>query len=214
MLFRSDKLVFVPNANFNGSTSFNYTASDGNLSSGTATVTLTVSAVNDAPVLDASATPVFTSIPEDVADASNTGTLVSALVANGSITDVDVVSPATAPKAIAVTSVDNTLGVWQYKIGGGAWTAFSATTGMNVDLGSAARLLDATDSIRFVANANVNSTANGSPSITFRAWDKTTGTAGGTTDPNALGGNTAVSSASDSASLTITANSARNAPIR
>ncbi len=196
-----DKLVFTPAANFNGSASFSYVASDGYLSSGTATVSLTVTAVNDAPVLDTTATPIFTTIDEDVADASNTGTLVSDLVATG-ITDVDV---GTAPQAIAVTKVDNTHGVWQYRIGAGSWTAFTATAGQMVDLGSAARLLDASDRIRFVPSANVNSTANGSPSISFRAWDKSAGTAGGTTSPDAMGGNTAVSSATDTASLTVTA---------
>jgi len=200
------KLVFVPVANFNGSTSFSYSASDGNLSSSsTATVAITVTAVNDAPVLNASATPTFDAINED--DVDNLGTLVSALVADGSITDPDV---GTAPEAIAVTRVDNTHGVWQYKVGSGDWTPFSTISGALVDLKDAdgldaALLLGPNDRIRFVPNANVNSSANGSPSISFRAWDQSTGTAGGTTNPNLLGGNTAVSSASDSASLTISA---------
>ena len=55
-----------------------------------------------AAVLDTTASPALSSINEDIADASNTGTLVSDLVVNGSITDIDV-SP--APEAIAVTSV-------------------------------------------------------------------------------------------------------------
>ena len=37
-----DKLVFTPAANFNGNASFSYTASDGNLASAAATVTLTI----------------------------------------------------------------------------------------------------------------------------------------------------------------------------
>lgn len=40
---------YTPAANFNGSDSFTYQASDGSLASTTATVTLTVNAVNDAP---------------------------------------------------------------------------------------------------------------------------------------------------------------------
>ena len=40
---------YTPNANFNGTDSFTYTASDGNLSSNAATVTITVTEVNDSP---------------------------------------------------------------------------------------------------------------------------------------------------------------------
>ena len=44
-------LTYVPAANENGAKTFTVTASDGGLSSGTATVTLTLAAVNDAPTL-------------------------------------------------------------------------------------------------------------------------------------------------------------------
>jgi len=42
--------TYTPNANYNGSDSFTYKASDGTLQSAVTTVTLTVTAVNDAPV--------------------------------------------------------------------------------------------------------------------------------------------------------------------
>jgi VCBS repeat-containing protein len=42
--------TYVPNANYNGPDSFTYQANDGQASSNTATVNLTVNAVNDAPV--------------------------------------------------------------------------------------------------------------------------------------------------------------------
>ena len=44
------QVTFTPSANFNGPASFSYTVSDGNGGSDTATVSLTVTAVNDAPV--------------------------------------------------------------------------------------------------------------------------------------------------------------------
>jgi len=44
------KVIFTPSANFNGTASFDYTISDGTLTS-TATVTITYNPVNDAPVL-------------------------------------------------------------------------------------------------------------------------------------------------------------------
>jgi len=42
--------TYTPNSDYNGSDSFTFTASDGSLTSGAATVTVTVTAVNDAPV--------------------------------------------------------------------------------------------------------------------------------------------------------------------
>src|SRR5205814_671089 len=56
-LFRSNLTLntngsfsYVPAANYNGTDSFTYKASDGSLESGEATVTITISPVNDAPV--------------------------------------------------------------------------------------------------------------------------------------------------------------------
>jgi len=43
-------LMYIPNANFNGTDSFSYTASDGHGGTDTATVTITVNPVNDTPV--------------------------------------------------------------------------------------------------------------------------------------------------------------------
>jgi VCBS repeat-containing protein len=44
-------LTYTPDANFSGVDSFTYRASDGNTYSGTATVSITVNAVNDAPII-------------------------------------------------------------------------------------------------------------------------------------------------------------------
>ena len=43
-------VTYTPDANFNGSDTFTYVASDGTATSSPATVTITVSAVNDTPV--------------------------------------------------------------------------------------------------------------------------------------------------------------------
>jgi large repetitive protein len=56
-------ILFTPNANFNGSTTISYTISDGRGGTSTASVTLTVSPVNDAPV----ANPSVASTNEDTA---------------------------------------------------------------------------------------------------------------------------------------------------
>jgi len=50
VLNQDGTVTFTPNANFNGTADFTYTVTDGSLTSGAATVSVTVAAVNDAPV--------------------------------------------------------------------------------------------------------------------------------------------------------------------
>jgi hypothetical protein len=153
-------------------------------------LTITVTAVNDAPVLSGANN--LTAILEDTV--SNNGTLVSALIA-GQTSDID--GPASG---IAVTGVDNTNGVWQFSLnGGGSWSALGAPSDANARLLSA----DAATRVRFVANADYSGTV--SNGFTFRAWDGSSGTAGFTTSAAANGGVTAFSAQSASASITVTA---------
>ncbi|MGL4637889.1 MAG: Ig-like domain-containing protein [Beijerinckiaceae bacterium] len=72
-------LTFTPTVNFNGAPSFTYTVSDGQGSSATATVNLTVTAVNDAPVLAIAIPDV--SFAEDQA--------VAFAIPAGTFTDID-----------------------------------------------------------------------------------------------------------------------------
>ena len=89
---------------------------------------------------------------------------VHAALVGSTISDVDT----GAVEGIAVTAASSTIGVWQYSTDGTTWTAFAGPDG------TTARLLDSDDKIRFVPNAN----ANGEATLTFRAWDKTSGTTG------------------------------------
>ncbi|NWF71076.1 MAG: tandem-95 repeat protein, partial [Chloroflexi bacterium] len=67
LAFNSDgTFTYTPNANFNGSDSFTYRAYDGEAYSDIATVTITVNAVNDAPMAVADCTPGYTT-DEDIA---------------------------------------------------------------------------------------------------------------------------------------------------
>ncbi|MCP4344379.1 MAG: hypothetical protein GY795_02510, partial [Desulfobacterales bacterium] len=175
-------------------TGYTLDAASGVLVTGTSS---TFNITTTAPVLDNSGTPALTGITEDIADGSNTGTLVSSVIAslNGSgITDSD---PGQA-EGIAVTAVDNTNGNWQFDPAGGtSWTNFSASLPSD----SSATLLAPTANIRFVPNADYN----GAPNITFRAWDQTFGTNGDTgADASANGGATPYSSAAETASVTVT----------
>ncbi|MBR8829914.1 MAG: hypothetical protein N5P05_000544 [Chroococcopsis gigantea SAG 12.99] len=121
---------------------------------------------NARPVLDIFANPALTSIAEDTVNPI--GNTIAEIIVDGSITDADV--SGAAPEAIAVFGVDNTNGTWQYQIEGGAWTNFDFS-GANA---GRALLLDSSDRIRFVPNANYN----GISTFSFRAWDRTSGSRG------------------------------------
>ncbi len=212
----ASNLKYTPAANSSGNDVATITvkANDGTTDSTEHTANVDVTAVNDPPVLDDSQSPILTAIDEDAGDddgsgadgdddatanTNNPGTTVGTIVVDGSITDVD-----GAVEAIAVTGVDNTNGVWQYSTDGGtSWNNFSGTTGSSVDLSATARLLDGTNAnhkIRFVPDMDYNGTAT----FTFRAWDKSTGTAGATADASSGGtGDSAFSTATDTTSITI-----------
>jgi len=157
--------------------------------------TITVINVNDAPVLDFSANPVLTAINED--EFTSSGTSVYDLIDSVSgvpldlITDVD----SSAVEGIAVITVDNTNGSWEFSIDNGStWIIFGS-----VDE-TTARLLtsEATTLIRFIPNMNFN----GSVNLSFRAWDRTSGSNGGTVDVSTNGGITAFSTETETASIT------------
>ncbi len=144
--------------------------------------------VNDAPTLSGANN--LASIREN--SGANAGTLVSALIA-GKTNDVNGDSV-----GIAVAAADNTSGTWEYTTDSGAhWTAFGSPST------TAARLLtaDANTLVRFTPNTNFHGTA----SLSFQAWDQTSGTAGGTADVTSSGGTTAFSSTSASAMVNVLA---------
>jgi VCBS repeat-containing protein len=58
--------TYTPNANFNGADSFSYSASDGLVSSGAATVNLTITPVNDPPTADDKTTSAIAGTPKQI----------------------------------------------------------------------------------------------------------------------------------------------------
>ncbi|SDE38216.1 VCBS repeat-containing protein [Variovorax sp. CF079] len=183
------------------SDSFTATSSDGTASQ---LVTVTISGTNDAPVLSAAATPVLASVNEDAgAPAGAVGTLVSSLVnlnppAGGldNVTDAD----NGAITGIALTGVNSANGTWWYSTNGGSdWTAVGAVSDTSALLLAA----DTNTRVYFQGDSNFNGTV--SDGITFRAWDQTSGTAGTMVSTAASGGSSAFSSATDTASIAVSA---------
>ncbi len=159
-------LMYQPATNYNGADSFTFSVNDGSLTSAVATVSLTITAVNDPPVL--SGANDLTSI--NMNDVTSPGTLVSALLA-GRVTDWD----SGALSGLAVIGADNTHGAWQYTTnGGGVWMNFGSPTALSARLLAA----DANTRVRFVPNTNWGGKVTGG--LNFFAWDQTSGTAGGT----------------------------------
>jgi hypothetical protein len=201
---------YTPATNFTGTDTFTYKANDGSLDSNTVTVTITVTEVNHAPVLDASKTPVLNAENEDPgAPSGAVGTPVSKLVDIGgplnNVSDAD----AGAVTGIAVTAADTSSGSWSYSTDGGStWHALGAVSG------TSARLLAANASTRLYFLPTTDFNGSVSPALTFRAWDQTSGSngqAGVDTSGANHGGSTAFSSATDTADLTI--NAVDDAPV-
>jgi VCBS repeat-containing protein len=192
---------------------FTYTIKDsGGLVSNSTTLAITVTGVNDAPVLDAAQTPVLSGVDGNSgAPSGAVGTLVSSLVdfdppASGlnNVSDAD----SGAVTGIALTAVNSANGTWWYSTDNGSnWTQVNAGTPV---ANNAALLLaaDANSRLYFQPNAGFSGTIGSA--ITFRAWDQTSGTAGSKVDTTTNGGMTALSTATDSAGITV--NNVNQAP--
>lgn len=163
-------------------------------SDGVATATMTMTAANDAPVLTPAA-PAFTAMGED--SGGGAGQTVAALL-GGTVTDPD----AGALGGMAITGSTGTVGAWEYSVDGGtSWVAVATVSD------GAALLLRDTDRVRF----NPDGTNGGTATLTWRAWDRTSGTVGSRVDTAGAGGvGSAFSAASETGTLAVTA--ANDAP--
>ncbi|MGY0747215.1 SwmB domain-containing protein, partial [Azospirillum argentinense] len=173
-----------------------FTVSDGNRTV-ERQLTLNFTGANDSPILSNDVRS-LAAIDQGIADASNTGTTVTDLLASaGTATDAEYDSPfplvTVLPLGIAVTGVTNTNGTWQYKVGTGAWTDIPTASSAG-----AALLLAGSDRVRFVPSGSgfTNTDTGG---LTFKAWDLTSGSAGATADTT-----TADAYSAGSATATIT----------
>ena len=213
------RIYFEPNADFNGTESLKFRAWDqtsglnGGLGDVTPTgatgafstassfdATVTVTPVNDAPVLDPSGTMTLSDVLQD--SPTPPGSSVASIVASAGgdrITDAD----AGALEGIAVVGVDDANGTWQYSTNGGStWTSFVAQGVANgaVDDTSAVLLTDSA-LVRFVPGPAYTGSAG---DLSFRAWDRTSGLGGDVgVNVSTNGGITAFSTARETATLNV-----------
>jgi hypothetical protein len=102
------KWQYTPEADYYGEDSFTYTANDGDLDSAPATVTLTITSVNDAPV----------ATDDDITLASNeTGVYVIDVLSNDSDIENDELTITNASASIGSVSIDNNQLVYQTQAG-------------------------------------------------------------------------------------------------
>ncbi|MBW4500366.1 MAG: DUF4347 domain-containing protein [Scytonema hyalinum WJT4-NPBG1] len=220
------RIYFQPNANFNGTVGNTLTFRAWDQTSGTNgstadttingvatafsiatnTATITINAVNDAPIL--SDTNIFLNIVEDPAVPTGAvGTLVSSLVSlGGNVTDPDNNAltdnglTGNALTGIAITNANITNGSWFYSTDdGSSWAALGSVSDANARVLAA----DGTTRVYFQPNANFNGSIGNA--LTFRAWDQTSGTNGGSANTTISGGATAFSIATDTVAITIDA---------
>ncbi|MDP1886303.1 MAG: tandem-95 repeat protein [Polaromonas sp.] len=184
---------FVPNANYNGNASFTFRADDaltGTTYSGTATATITVNPVNDAPVLSDTVLTLGTVNQNAAAPTGAVGSLVSTLV--GGVTDVD----AGAVDGIAITGANATNGTWYFTTDGGTtWRAMGSVSD------TSALLLASNGNTRVYFQPAPGFSGTVADGLTIRAWDTTSGEAATKVDTSSNGGTTAFSSATDTVSI-------------
>jgi VCBS repeat-containing protein len=187
LVFNSDgSFSYTPDANYNGTDSFTYLANDGIADSNSATVSLTVNAVNDAPVLAGGG--VLAGIPE--ATSNPAGQTVSGLF-GGQFSDID--GDTLAGVVVTGNPQNAEQGSWQYSTDGG-------TTWFNIGaVGDASALaLAANARIRFLPAIGF---AGDPAPLVVRAIDSsftgafTNGATRATVDVAAAGGTTAFSAA-------------------
>ncbi|MDA8746205.1 Ig-like domain-containing protein, partial [Rubripirellula amarantea] len=178
-----------------------FTVNDGDEDSNVSTRDIDVTAVNDAPVLDNTNNLTLTTQAEDDGPpVGAVGTSIDSLVdLQGGGGNDNVTDPDASQLGIALTGTDTTNGTWWYSQDNGTnWTAVGSVSD------SSALLLNANSNTRiyFESNADYNGTI--SDAITFRAWDRTSGSPGNTVDASSNGGTTAFSTDTETADLTVT----------
>ncbi|OKH40726.1 hypothetical protein NIES2101_34895 [Calothrix sp. HK-06] len=157
-------------------------------------ISLSASSANVAPILRDTTVTLLPVSEDAAAPVGGVGTPISSVINFSNVID-------NRPVGIAITEVGTgSNGTWYFTTDGGrAWAPLG-----DVSESSAILLLANSNSrIYFQPTADYNGFI--SRAITFRAWDTTDGTAGGTADVSTNGGATAFSNTTDTASLQVQA---------
>jgi hypothetical protein len=191
-------LTYQGNPTYFGIDTLTLTVNDGagGVTSRAIAVTVNPVQVNTAPSLDISGNPQITT---RLGVTNPTGAAIADLIARlggTRITDPDL----GALRGIAVTAADNSQGTWQFTTNGGA-----SWTNLGTPSDNSARLLadDGKTRLRLLgAGVGIVPSA-----LAFRAWDRTSGSNGGTADATANGGSTAFSTNVETATAIVFASS-------
>lgn len=135
------------------------------------TVVVDVTAINDAPVVTDGATHSLASISEDASNSADA--TVSDILSGVNYSDAD----SGAQSGIAITATEGN-GTWQYDPdGNGNWVDMPAVSATN------ALLLSSTAKVRYVPDGE---NAETDVDLTFKAWDRTVGTASSNGSPQTI----------------------------
>jgi cyclophilin family peptidyl-prolyl cis-trans isomerase len=159
-------------------------------SSGTDIAVINVSSLNDAPVLDPAGPTMGCVATGGSLDISLTDTFINNGDDTTSITDVDDDATVGGIALIGVTGN----GTWEFSTDGSTYTALGSVSE------TYALLLPSSAVLRYTAASD---TSGETATITYRAWDATTGSAGDYPDASTNGGTTAFSTDTDTASLIV-----------
>ena len=157
---------YTPDANFNGLASFTFLATDGMLISNIGTVTMTVNAVNDAPIAsDGSLTT--------IEDTATTGTVVASDIDSAALT-FNLVSTTNARGTVTIT--DANTGAFSYKpdanFNGLASFTFSASDGSLVsNIGTVTMTVNAVNDAPIASNGSLNTNEDVATTGTLSATD-------------------------------------------
>ena len=177
------------------------TGESNGFSTNTVSAQVSITSVNDAPVLDNTGDISLNTQAEDAGPPTGAvGTLISDLVSldtgTENVTDVD----NGATTGVAITAADTANGTFFFTTNGGStWVALGGVSD------SAARVLRADSNTRIYFQSDPNFNGTVTEAVTFRAWDRTQGDNGTQQDASTNGGTTAFSSDTETADVTITA---------
>jgi hypothetical protein len=203
-------VVFTPTLNFNGNFTITTKVTDGVAAAVTGSKSVTGVPVNDAPELINSKSPTLNSVVEDSGPPSGSVgspvfTLVDLATPIGGLDNV-LEADSSPLLGIAVVGVDPNFSCYYSLNSGGTWASLG-TAAIH-----SAVLLAANASDRVYCQPAADLSGLFTSAFSFRAWDQTSGTNGGTVDTTISGGATAFSTAIGGVRLTVSA--VNDAPVR